>query len=79
MENFSTGSALGAVAQDQPIYIFLLVIVIDDISNVIPLTHFPSSPLSGISGREGPWTCGGLIPQHRRKLGRSGSGVWLYG
>ena len=27
MENFSTGSALGAVAQDQPINIFLVVIV----------------------------------------------------
>ena len=54
MENFSTGSALGAVAQDQPIYIFLLVIVIDYISNVNPLLSFLSSALLGISGREGP-------------------------
>ena len=79
MEKCSTGSALGTVAQDQPIYIFLLVIVIDYISNVIPLLSFPSSALSGISGREGPWSCGGLMPQHRRKLGLCDWGIWVCG
>ena len=42
------------LAQDQPIYIFLMVIVIDYISNVNLLLSFPSSAVLGISGREGP-------------------------
>ena len=54
------------------LYIFLFVILIDYISNVIPLPNFPSSALSGINGREGPWSCGGLTAQHRIKLGWCG-------
>ena len=51
MEKCSTGSALGTVAQDQPIYIFLLVIVIDYISNVILFSVSPLLPYLVLIGR----------------------------
>ena len=71
MENCSTNFCSSSTGLAN-LYIFLLVIVIDYISNVIPLPTFPSSALSGINGREGPWSCGGLTAQHRIKPGQCG-------
>ena len=71
MEKCSTGSARGSVAQDQPIYTFYWLLLLITFL-MLSLLSFPYSALSGINGREGPWAYGGLMPQHRRKLGLPG-------
>ena len=42
-------------------------------------TEGAEGALSGISGRGGLWSCGGLMPQCRGMLGRRGGRDWVGG